>query len=134
MELPRGMRDIESNELAGINFVREKFFATARLFNFRMMEPSPLEMLATLEAKSGASISNEIYAFKDTPFDYAFNAVVHARKTLEAGFTSVRDVGSPPFLAVDLRNYINEGFIPGPRVVASGPPISITGGHGEMDN
>lgn len=65
MELPRGMRDIESDDLAGINFVREKFFETARLFNFRMMEPSPLEMLATLEAKSGASISNEIYAFKD---------------------------------------------------------------------
>ncbi|UVS69447.1 histidine--tRNA ligase [Nitrososphaera viennensis] len=65
LELPRGMRDIESDDLAGINFVREKFFETARLFNFRMMEPSPLEMLSTLEAKSGASISNEIYAFKD---------------------------------------------------------------------
>jgi imidazolonepropionase-like amidohydrolase len=77
---------------------------------------------------------NEIYRFKDTPFDDAFNAVVHARKTLEAGFTSVRDVGSKPFLAVDLRNYINEGFIPGPRVVASGPPISITGGHGDLNN
>lgn len=65
LELPRGMRDIESDDLAGINFVREKFVETARLFNFRMMEPSPLEMLSTLEAKSGASISNEIYAFKD---------------------------------------------------------------------
>src|SRR5262249_42205702 len=39
---------------------------------------------------------NEIYNFKDTPFDHAFAAVVHARKTLEAGFTSVRDVGSEP--------------------------------------
>ena len=77
---------------------------------------------------------NEIYRFKDTPFDYAFNAVVHARKTLDAGFTSVRDVSSPPFMAVDLRNYINEGFIPGPRVVASGPAISITGGHGDLNN
>src|SRR5215471_6022317 len=38
---------------------------------------------------------NEIYHFKDTPFQHAFAAVVHARKTLEAGFTSVRDVGSP---------------------------------------
>lgn len=65
MELPRGMRDIESEDFANINFVREKFFETARLFNFRMMEPSPLEMLSTLEAKSGASISNEIYTFKD---------------------------------------------------------------------
>jgi len=53
---------------------------------------------------------------------------------LEAGFTTVRDVGSNPFLAVDLRNSINEGFIPGPRVVASGPGISITGGHGDLNN
>ncbi|HVX01607.1 MAG TPA: histidine--tRNA ligase [Nitrososphaera sp.] len=65
LELPRGMRDIESDDLASINFVREKFLETARRFNFRMMEPSPLELLSTLEAKSGASISNEIYAFKD---------------------------------------------------------------------
>src|SRR5215475_6429035 len=77
---------------------------------------------------------NEIYFFKDTPFQAAFAAVVHARKTLEAGFTTVRDVGSPPFLAVDLRNSINEGLIPGPRVVASGPGISITGGHGDLNN
>src|SRR5580698_8640357 len=77
---------------------------------------------------------NEINNFKDTPFDSAFAAVVNARKTLEAGFTSVRDVGSLPFLAVDLRNTIDEGLIPGPRIVASGPPISITGGHGDLNN
>jgi len=77
---------------------------------------------------------DEIYNFKDTPFQSAFAAVINARKTLEAGFTSVRDVGSEPFLAVDLRNSINEGFIPGPRIVASGPGISITGGHGDLNN
>ena len=77
---------------------------------------------------------DEIYNFKDTPFQSAFAAVIHARKTLEAGFTSVRDVGSLPFLAVDLRNSINEGLIPGPRIVASGPGISITGGHGDLNN
>ncbi len=59
------MRDLEAEEFANISYVRDKFFETARLFNFKLMEPSPLEMLATLEAKSGASISNEIYAFKD---------------------------------------------------------------------
>src|SRR5215472_953546 len=77
---------------------------------------------------------NEIYFFKDTQFSHAFAAVVHARKTLEAGFTTVRDVGSHPFLAVDLRNSINEGLVLGPRVVASGPGISITGGHGDLNN
>lgn len=68
-----------------------------------------------------------------TPFDFGFYAVVNANRTLQAGFTSVRDVSSPPFLAVDLRRTIDEGFIPGPRVVASGPAISITGGHGDMN-
>src|SRR5437660_2827309 len=77
---------------------------------------------------------DEIYNFKDTPFQSAFAAVVHARKTLDAGFTSVRDVGSEPFLAVDLRNSIKEGLVPGPRIVASGPAISITGGHGDLNN
>ena len=83
---------------------------------------------------SRADRYNEIYNFKDTPFDHAFAAVLNARKTLEAGFTSVRDVGSDPFLAVDLRNSINEGLLVGPRVVASGPGISITGGHGDLNN
>jgi imidazolonepropionase-like amidohydrolase len=83
---------------------------------------------------SRADRYNEIYNFKDTPFDSAFAAVLNARKTLEAGFTSVRDVGSEPFLAVDLRNSINDGFLVGPRVVASGPAISITGGHGDLNN
>jgi imidazolonepropionase-like amidohydrolase len=83
---------------------------------------------------SRADRYNEIYEFKDTPFSHAFAAVLNARKTLEAGFTSVRDVGSDPFLAVDLRNSINEGLLVGPRVVASGPAISITGGHGDLNN
>jgi len=83
---------------------------------------------------SRADRYNEVYKFKDTPFSHAFAAVVNARKTLEAGFTSVRDVGSDPFLAVDLRNSINEGLVAGPRIVASGPGISITGGHGDLNN
>jgi imidazolonepropionase-like amidohydrolase len=76
----------------------------------------------------------EIDKFKDSPFDSAIAGVVNARKTLEAGFTTVRDVGSLPFLAVDLRKNIDAGFIPGPRIVASGPGISITGGHGDLNN
>jgi histidyl-tRNA synthetase len=65
LELPRGMRDLDPQESDNINYVRDRFFEIARLFNFQLTEPSPLEMLATLEAKSGAAISKEIYAFKD---------------------------------------------------------------------
>jgi len=82
---------------------------------------------------SRADRYDEINKFKDTPNHGAFAAVLNARKTLEAGFTTVRDVGSRPFLAVDLRDAIDEGFLVGPRVVASGPGISITGGHGDLN-
>ena len=72
--------------------------------------------------------------FLETPFTSAYASVNNARKTIEAGFTSVRDVGSMPFQAVDLRNAINAGEILGPRMVASGPILSITGGHGDLNN
>src|SRR4029077_20985997 len=84
--------------------------------------------------QSKADRFDPIYTFKNTPYRRAFNALLNARKTLEAGFTTVRDLGSSPFLAVDLRNSINEGFLSGPRVVASGPGISMTGGHGDLNN
>ena len=74
-----------------------------------------------------------IWAFRKTRFDSAFSAVKHAAITLEAGFTSVRDLGSPPFLAVDLRKAIDAGYLVGPRMVASGPSISQTGGHGDLN-
>jgi imidazolonepropionase-like amidohydrolase len=77
---------------------------------------------------------NPINNFKSTPYTQGFVAEKNARTTLLAGFTTVRDVGSGPFMAVDLRDYINSGYIIGPRVVASGPGISITGGHGDLNN
>ena len=82
---------------------------------------------------SRADRFEEIDKFKATPFTSAFVAVVNARKTLEAGFTTVRDLGARPFLAVDLRESIQEGLVVGPRIVASGPGISITGGHGDLN-
>lgn len=53
----------------------------------------------------------------------------NARITLEAGFTTVRNVGASGYTDIALRDAINEGMVPGPRIMASGPPLSITGGH-----
>jgi imidazolonepropionase-like amidohydrolase len=53
----------------------------------------------------------------------------NARITLEAGFTTVRNVGASGYTDIALRDAINEGMVPGPRIVASGPALSITGGH-----
>ncbi len=93
--------------------------------------PGLIDCHTHLEAR--ADKYDPINEVKDTPFTGGFAGVVNAERTLQAGFTSVRDVGSQPFFAVDLRRTIDEGFIPGPRVVASGPPLSITGGHGDMN-
>lgn len=53
----------------------------------------------------------------------------NARITLLAGFTTVRNVGARDFSDVALRDAINAGDVPGPRMLVSGPPLSITGGH-----
>jgi imidazolonepropionase-like amidohydrolase len=55
----------------------------------------------------------------------------NARVTLEAGFTTVRNVGASGFADVALRDAINAGDVPGPRMLVSGPPIGITGGHAD---
>lgn len=62
------------------------------------------------------------------------DGVVNARKVLEAGFTTVRDVGaSASFGDVALRDAIARGDIPGPRLLVAGPALSITGGHGDLN-
>jgi imidazolonepropionase-like amidohydrolase len=53
----------------------------------------------------------------------------NAHITLEAGFTTVRNVGASGYTDIALRDAINEGMVPGPRIMASGPALSITGGH-----
>ncbi|MBS1802003.1 MAG: amidohydrolase family protein [Acidobacteria bacterium] len=59
----------------------------------------------------------------------AINGVVNARKTLMAGFTSVRNVGASGFVDVDLRDAIDSGQVAGPHMLVSGPALGITGGH-----
>jgi imidazolonepropionase-like amidohydrolase len=59
----------------------------------------------------------------------AITGVANARTTLLAGITSVRNVGAGGYSDVDLRDAINAGQVPGPRMQVSGPPLGITGGH-----
>ncbi len=64
----------------------------------------------------------------------AIDGVANAQKTINAGFTTVRNVGSPGSVGLALRDRINKGIIPGPRMYVSGPPVSVTGGHGDPTN
>jgi imidazolonepropionase-like amidohydrolase len=57
----------------------------------------------------------------------------NARVTLDAGFTTVRNLGAGGYSDIALRDAINAGDVPGPRMLASGPPLSITGGHADQN-
>lgn len=66
------------------------------------------------------------------PEDYAYRAAAHAKTTLLAGFTTVRDLGGEQ--VVGLKKAINEGILEGPRIIAAGRSIAITGGHADQSN
>lgn len=67
--------------------------------------------------------------------DYALQSTVYARRTLEAGFTTVRDLGSNDKDATfALRNAINRGYVAGPRIYAAGKALATTGGHADPTN
>jgi len=63
--------------------------------------------------------------------DYAVRSTVYAKRTLLAGFTTVRNVGDEQNDSVALRNAINAGVLPGPRIFTAGVPIGSTGGHAD---
>lgn len=70
--------------------------------------------------------------FRLDQVDFAFRSVGYARKTLMAGFTSVRDLGGT--VGPHLRDAINQGLIEGPRIWAAGTAIGTTGGHADPTN
>jgi imidazolonepropionase-like amidohydrolase len=71
--------------------------------------------------------------FRKTPVDYAVTAHIFAKRTLEAGFTACRDVGAAGFVDVALRNAIDRGDIPGPRLKVATLYIGSTGSHGDLN-
>ncbi|HEV2749895.1 MAG TPA: amidohydrolase family protein [Gemmatimonadales bacterium] len=71
--------------------------------------------------------------FRMSVIDEAVRAHIYAKRTLEAGFTTVRNVGAAEFIDVALRNAINDGAVQGPRMLVSTMPLSATGGHGDVN-
>ena len=72
-------------------------------------------------------------AFRKSPIDMAVSAHVYARRTLLAGFTTVREAGAAEYIDVALRKAIDSGKVAGPRIRAAGLPIGATGGHGDLN-
>lgn len=72
--------------------------------------------------------------FRLNATDEAIRSTVYARRTLDAGFTTVRNLGDDGNASIALRNAINQGIVPGPRIFSAGGPIGTTGGHADPTN
>lgn len=71
--------------------------------------------------------------FRRSPIDDAITAHIYAKRTLEAGFTTARVLGAADYVDIALRNAINRGDIPGPRLLCAALAIGATGGHGDLN-
>lgn len=80
------------------------------------------------------SRTTEIDSYKKNEGDVTLDGVVYAERTLLAGFTTVRELGDTYRASIQLRNAINAGKVPGPRIIAAGKSIASTGGHADPTN
>ncbi len=93
--------------------------------------PGLIDMHVHLESETSKDSQIKRYTLNDA--DVAFQSTVFAKKTLMAGFTTVRDCGGSG-VNISLRNAINQGFVTGPRVFTAGKSIASTGGHADPTN
>ncbi len=85
----------------------------------------------TFQLEKGRTLKDLLLSRKA---DLAIAATANARRTLLAGFTTVRDVGAPDFIDVSLRDAIKAGTVPGPRMYVATYLLTITGGHGDFSS
>lgn len=93
--------------------------------------PGLIDMHVHIESEYSAETNLNRFILNES--DIAFNSVVNAKKTLLAGFTTVRDLGGTG-VNISLRNAVNNGLIDGPRIYAAGKSIATTGGHADPTN
>jgi imidazolonepropionase-like amidohydrolase len=93
--------------------------------------PGLIDMHVHLEGETNKDAALQRFTLNEA--DLAFRSTVYAKKTLMAGFTTVRDLGGSG-VNIALRNAINQGMVTGPRVFTAGKSIATTGGHADPTN
>jgi len=83
---------------------------------------------------SQSSPSTYMDRFTLNPADYAIQSTVYAKRTLLAGFTTIRNLGDSGNVTVALRNAINRGIVPGPHIFTAAKSLATTGGHADPSN
>ncbi|HTF21982.1 MAG TPA: amidohydrolase family protein [Chryseolinea sp.] len=124
---------IEGNKITAI----EKGFSTAvggdKLIDLsgKTVMPGLIDMHVHLEGETNKDQALQRFTLNEA--DVAFRSTVMAKKTLMAGFTTVRDLGGSG-VNIALRNAISQGFVVGPRIFTAGKTIATTGGHADPTN
>ena len=121
---------IEDDRITGVQkgFV-EAEGATVIDLRDKFVLPGLMDMHVHLQGELGPD--NDRDALKMSDELMQMRSVFYAMKTLKAGFTTVRDVGSSPQEMYAMRDAINNGWIDGPRIIAAGG-VGITGGHADI--
>ncbi len=105
--------------------------AGAKEIDLGRMTVLPGMIDAHLHTSGSGEASSELKGLKELLPSKALTALRNAQKDLEAGFTTIRDVGAPGFIDVAIKKAINSGQFAGPRMQVSGLILSMTGGHGD---
>lgn len=113
-------------------FVTPEGYADAQLVDLRerFVLPGLIDSHVHLDTDAGGEARLLEALTKDIPY-FAYNAAVNARKTLDAGFTTVRNLGGRNGVTLALRDAIAAGKLPGPHILDAGNGISGTSGHGD---
>jgi imidazolonepropionase-like amidohydrolase len=111
----------------------DKFGKDAQLIDLSssFVMPGLMDMHVHLQGELGPKNDSELVNMSDA--DILVKSAYFAKKTLMAGFTTVRDLMGKAEQIYALRDGINKGYIDGPRIIAAGTSVAVTGGHGDVD-
>lgn len=124
---------VEGNKIVAVQKGFTQAAAGEKLIDLskKTVMPGLIDMHVHLESETNKDQALQRFTSNDA--DVAFRSTVFAKKTLLAGFTTVRDLGGSG-INVSLRNAVNNGSVVGPRIITAGKSIATTGGHADPTN
>jgi imidazolonepropionase-like amidohydrolase len=124
---------VEGNKITSVDKGLTKPAKDDKLIDLskKTVMPGLIDMHVHLESETSKDAL--VKRFTQNEADIAFQSTIYAKKTLMAGFTTVRDCGGSG-VNISLRNAINQGIVTGPRVLTAGKSIASTGGHADPTN
>ncbi|HEV8431824.1 MAG TPA: amidohydrolase family protein [Thermoanaerobaculia bacterium] len=124
---------VTGNKIAGINVAVPAGAEVIDLGDATLL-PGFIDSHVHLTGESGDNYYLDFFTnIMRQPAEQAYYAEMYAHRTINAGFTTVRNVGADNYIDVGLRNAINAGIVVGPRMLVAVHAISATGGHADKD-